>query len=373
MASLPKIVIVGGAFAGIHAAQQLDKQLGTSADITLIDARDGFHMSIAGPRAYTESGWAAKTWLPFNKVFSTQNNRRIIQGLAATSISPKAVTLADSTTVEFDYALIATGGWTPGRARELTKKEYIAEYERRLKDIVDAKTVLIVGGGATGVETAGEIKTDYPDKRVVLVHSGSELIGGTFSSKFKARVLSNITKLGVEVILNDRIDTDAFDATGYSNTERTLKTTNGGIEITSDVQILATGQATYNGGWARSLGPDVVDDHNQIRVEPTLQVVGFEHIFAAGDVANITYGKTAYNAKLQGGTAAKNIKKLIDRRDSGGTPKLEHNGPPSIVAGCVVAGRRGGAVQMGPLILGNWVATKAKATHLMLDSMKHLE
>ena len=57
--------------------------------------------------------------------------------------------------------------------------------------------VLIVGGGPVGVELAGEILENYPDKQLTLVHSHDELIGERFADKFKQKAADQLRQLGI--------------------------------------------------------------------------------------------------------------------------------------------------------------------------------
>lgn len=68
-----------------------------------------------------------------------------------------------------------------------------------------AKSVLIVGGGPTGVELAGEIVTDFPDKKVTLVHGGARLLEFV-GEKAGAKALPWLESKGVTVILNDKLE-----------------------------------------------------------------------------------------------------------------------------------------------------------------------
>ena len=61
--------------------------------------------------------------------------------------------------------------------------------------------MVIVGGGACGVETAGEIATDMPDLKVTLVHSSDILCSPELNHKFQKRVKEMLTKLGVDLVL----------------------------------------------------------------------------------------------------------------------------------------------------------------------------
>ena len=65
-----------------------------------------------------------------------------------------------------------------------------------------AKTVVVVGGGAVGVEIAGDVKEDFKDKKVVLVHPHDNfLVNETVSESFLKTLRGRLDHLGVEMVL----------------------------------------------------------------------------------------------------------------------------------------------------------------------------
>ena len=62
---------------------------------------------------------------------------------------------------------------------------------------------MIVGGGAVGVEIAGEISTEYPDKEVTIIHGGRHLVWNYLTAKFHGKVRSTLDNLGVNVLLGE--------------------------------------------------------------------------------------------------------------------------------------------------------------------------
>ena len=70
--------------------------------------------------------------------------------------------------------------------------------------------MVVVGGGAVGIELSGEIRDSYPDKDITLVHSKSELVSGISdpaitNRKFVGNALAILRGMNVEVMLGERV------------------------------------------------------------------------------------------------------------------------------------------------------------------------
>lgn len=225
---------------------------------------------------------------------------------------------------------------SPCKPSKHTRTESINELTTAASAIKSANNILIVGGGPVGMEIAGEISTDCPEKKVTLVHAGDALMPGPTSDKFKAKCLSSLQQRKVEVILGERVQgleplfPDPVEKGWYAGEKVTVKTSKG-REIDADVVLLATGNARYNSAFVSSLGEDLLEA-GQVKVRPTvcnrqplqlniyshaieqLQLANenLGHILAIGDVANLE-GKLGYLAGEQGTLAANNLVKLISK------------------------------------------------------------
>ena len=82
---------------------------------------------------------------------------------AAESVSGSEVITSSGNRVPYDFLVIATGTTFSGPT---TKSERIKMFEAEKKKLSAANSVLIIGGGPVGVELAGEIATDFPEKKV---------------------------------------------------------------------------------------------------------------------------------------------------------------------------------------------------------------
>src|SRR6266705_3494382 len=176
MAPKHKVVILGGGFGGLAAAQKLKR---ASVDVTLIDRRN-FHLF--QPLLYqvaTGSLSPGEIAAPLRGVLSRQKNTRVLLG-EAVDVDPhaKRVLLRDGAAFEYDTLIVATGSqssyygndawreWAPSlksveEATAIRHKILFAfECAERAATPEEARawlTFVIVGGGATGMELAGAL------------------------------------------------------------------------------------------------------------------------------------------------------------------------------------------------------------------------
>lgn len=190
------------------------------------------------------------------------NGRAIVSH--AISITGTQVVTADHRSIPYDYLIIATGHDDRGPSR---KSERLKEFESENERIKAANSIVVVGGGPSGVELAGEICVDFPEKKLTLVHDGPrilEFIGPKASNK----ALEWLKSRRVEVLLGQWFHMSnglsegecVFLCTGRSLASEWLKTTS--------LKSCLDGQ-----------GRLMVDDH--------LRVKGHRNIFAVGDITDI--------------------------------------------------------------------------------------
>ncbi|GAA0167032.1 oxidoreductase [Lithospermum erythrorhizon] len=188
------VVIVGGGVAG----SLLAKNLQNFADVHLIDAKEYFEIAWAGMRCIVEPSFAERSVIKHSEYAP---NATIICS-AAVGVTENEVTTEDGHRTAYDYLVIATGhnDTTPA-----TKQEKLSNYQSEQEKIKAANSILIVGGGPSGVELAGEITTDFPGKKVTLVHRGSRLLE-FIGEKAGKKALDWLTAKNVEVILGQSVD-----------------------------------------------------------------------------------------------------------------------------------------------------------------------
>src|SRR5580698_1645957 len=258
--SLPRVVIVGGGFAGLAAAKALRK---SPAQIILID-RSNHHLF--QPLLYqvaTSVLTPGQIGSPIRGVPRKQPNATVILGeVTSVDRANKAVYVSNgfrqNVPITYDYLILATGvthsyfghdefePFAPGlksladavaiRNKILQAFEQ-AEAEEDPSKHRDLLTFVLVGGGPTGVEMAGAIavlvrstlKSDFrridpASARVVLVERSDRILGA-YSDDLSTGAQKHLEKLGVEVRLSqgvDRVDGDGVIVAGERIASKTV-------------------------------------------------------------------------------------------------------------------------------------------------------
>lgn len=148
------------------------------------------------------------------------------------------------------------------------------------RKINSAGSILIVGGGPTGVELAGEIAVDFPDKKVTLVHNGSRLLE-FIGPKAANKTLHWLKSKKVEVKLEQRVNLDSV-----SEERKTYETSEGEI-ISADCHFLCTGTPLGSVWLKETMLKNNIDTRGRLMVDENLRVKGRKNIFAIGDITDI--------------------------------------------------------------------------------------
>src|SRR5258708_4662138 len=149
--TVKRVVIVGGGYAGTMVARALDG----IAEVRLIEPRDRFVHNVAAIRAVVEPALLDRLIIPYDRLLRRGS---MIQGLA-TEIGEGRVKLADGATTEGDTVVSATGSTyaRPFKPQPASGETFAEDSRAAHEALRAARTVAIIGGGAVGVELAGEI------------------------------------------------------------------------------------------------------------------------------------------------------------------------------------------------------------------------
>ncbi|KAF9565936.1 hypothetical protein EC968_004002 [Mortierella alpina] len=375
------VVVVGGSAAGITVIKSLLAANHKNLQITLIERRDARHHNVGSFRALVNEQYAGTNWLPYTNLFPKNSPHKVIQG-KLTEVHLNHIVLASGETFAFDYLAICTGSSNPAPAKfdVDSSSEAIAITSRVRVDLKKSKNIVVIGGGACGVELAGEIKTAYPDKKVTLIHASSKLVDyHGLPDSFKSATLTHLKGLGVDVVLNERIVVDGLDRTNSVQVApRTIRTQAGVIE--SDMQFYAVGNQV-NTSYILTLKPAgtttfdpqsiVNKGTNTIKVRKTMQLVDFDHIFAVGDCSDFSKVPTGAAISYGGPSAGKNILALIDAKEKQKPAKLANASvSPNLMV--LATGPTTGVFSVA--ILGSWFSNffsrLIKSKDLMLGLVK---
>lgn len=176
--NMKSILVLGGSFAGVSTAHRILKK-NPDVKITLVSPTDSVYWNLAGPRAIVPGGFAdEKLFAPIVPGFKQYGDRfEYVQGTAeALDVANKSVTVkgvSGEKTYGYDIVILATGSSTrddvPYKQKGSTEetKAALHDFQSRVKK---ATSIVIAGGGSTGVETSGELGFEYgATKQITLV------------------------------------------------------------------------------------------------------------------------------------------------------------------------------------------------------------
>ncbi|KAF3403576.1 Apoptosis-inducing factor [Penicillium rolfsii] len=301
------VVIVGGGVAGISLAHHLLRQtlpalaegLGQSYQVTLISPSSHFYWKVAAPRALVDPNPNFPE--PFVSIahgFQEYSETRFKSIQArATDLEEKSqilhVQLSDTSEilrVKYDSLIIATGTTTHSPFFSSVKthtetKRLLGEMQTRLRD---AKSILVAGGGPTGVETAGEIGAMRqhwpPAKKSITLLSGNACLLSHANPRTSATAEQMLGSLNVDVIHDLRVISAIQKEHNQGPWEITLSDQS---TRTVDVYIDATGStpntAFLPSSWLDSKGFVKTDQFS-------LRVQGANGVYALGSVTSFTNG-----------------------------------------------------------------------------------
>lgn len=299
-----KVVIIGGGFAGLRAAEGLAK---LPVDVRLIDRvnRHTFQpllyqvaLAVLSPADIAQ---------PIRSIVSRRQNIQVLMD-EAVGFAPESrqVALGSGSKLDYDYLILATGAthsyfgheewepWAPGLktiedAIEIRRRVLLA-YELAERQMLETGwhpdlTFVVVGGGPTGVELAGAIRDisrhslsrDFrsidPSKTRVVLVEGSPRILSTYPEDLSRKAVEQLAHLGVEVWAGKSV-TDVKP--GYVMV--------GEVRLDSVVTLWAAGvRASPLGGM---LGVPT-DKRGAVLVDSFLNPEGRPEIFVCGDLAHV--------------------------------------------------------------------------------------
>jgi NADH:ubiquinone reductase (H+-translocating) len=320
MSDRPRVLILGGGFGGLGAARKLAK---SEVDVVLVDANDYHTFQPLLYQVATDLLERSSVGHALRDLFHDQPNARVHLA-TATAIDPehKRVDFDEMAPLDYDYLVLALGAkvnfFGVGGAAEHAFPLYTLADAVRLKDHIlerweaadrdpalvedGALNVVIVGGGPTGVESAGAIAElyrsnfaeDYPDiaqddVRLTLVEATPEIFA-MFKPKLREYAKETLEERDVEVLNGEVVS-------AIAPTRVTLKS---GDELKA--HTLVWGAGLQANPIAKSLGVEL-ERADRIPVAPDLSVAGHPELFAVGDIAWITDTKTGEALPQLGGVA----------------------------------------------------------------------
>lgn len=368
------IVIIGGGFAGVTLAQQLEQRLGSDVTIVVVSSENHLVFTPMLPEV------VGRTVSPFDVVVPGRQMTKRTVWLEGTATSVDRARnllhyeVADGKSASLKYAHLI---FACGSGADLDEIPGVAARGYALKTVMDAirlgndliagleraaaepderirerlLSVTVIGGGFSGVEVAGHIadliwsiRPYYPQlsrhkPKIVLLHQGSHLLPELRHVGLSAKTLKNLRKNHIEVRLHSAVrKADAVNVTLDS-----------GEKIESGLIVCTVGTKTRPLIEALRLPLS----KGRLNVEPQLRVEGTENLWALGDCAAIPDGPnghlcpaTAQFALAEARCLAANLAQVVSQeplkpfhyRPKGMFASIGHHKAVGVIYGLQVSG-----------------------------------
>ncbi|MEU1791801.1 FAD-dependent oxidoreductase [Streptomyces sparsogenes] len=317
-----RIVVLGAGYAGAVTAGRLAKRLHRDdVEITLVNADPDF---VERVRLHQLASGQDLPRRPLREIFAGTGVRVRAARVTAIDVDRKTVelvveqgadtlahdpladeTLADDTlahdplahdTLAYDTLVYALGSTVadhgvPGvaeHAYDVAGKQAALRLRARLAEVAPGGTVLVVGGGLTGIEAAAEIAEAHPDLRVSIAARGG--VGDWLSDKARRHLRGAFDRLGITV--HERADITRVEADGVA--------VGAAGEIPAQVTVWTAGFTAHPLAAATTLE---VSDTGRIVVDDTMRSVSHPDVYAVGDAA---FAQGAGDKPLRMGCATAN-------------------------------------------------------------------
>jgi NADH dehydrogenase len=303
MAARKQVVIVGGGFAGLEAARGLRRE---PVDVTLVDRKNHHVFQPLLYQVATAGLSPAEIASPIRRILRRQDNVRVLLGdVVAVDPAARRVRL-EASELAYDFLILAAGathsyfgntGWEPFApglktiedALEIRRRALVA-FERAEREEDDGArrqwlTLVVVGGGPTGVEMAGAFaeiarhslvrdfrRIDPRTARVVLIEASPRILSA-YPEELSRKAQLQLEALGVQVWTGSLV-------TGMGE---------GFVQIGADrlaARTIVWAAGVQGSPLAASLGASL-DRAGRVRVNPDLSVPGRPELFVVGDLASV--------------------------------------------------------------------------------------
>jgi len=287
-----RVVVLGAGYAGAGAINSLQKHLPERAELTWVAENDYHFVLHESHRIIRDAGVQDKLTIPVGEI--TEPETEFVEGeVVDVDVDERVVHLADDTTVDYDYVLVAIGSETAtygiegmdeypltlkSRADALEIHEQVREAARdATRD--DPAQVVVGGAGLSGIQSAGEVAefrdTNHAPIDVTLVEAlpeifppGNAEIQGALRHRLEGRDIDILTDDPITAATADHIEFDERDDLDY------------------DV-FLWTGGVT---GPAELGDVDLEKEHNRLKAGSNLRTAD-DRVFAIGDNSLVDQGE----------------------------------------------------------------------------------
>ncbi|PXX65580.1 NADH dehydrogenase FAD-containing subunit [Nocardia tenerifensis] len=333
-----RIVVLGAGYAGGITAGRLAKRLHRDdVEITLVNADPEFVERVRMHQLASGQELPAR---PLREMFARTGVRVVVARVAEVDVDGKTVDLVDedgAETLGYDTLVYALGSTiadygVPGvreYASHVASKQAALRLRARLNELTTGATVLVVGGGLTGIEAATEIAEARPNLAVAIAARGG--VGDWLHEKAQRHLRRSFDRLGITV--HENVDVMRVEENGVS--------TGAGELIAADLTVWTAGFTVHPIAAATTL---TVSDTGRIVVDATMRSVSHPDVYAVGD-AGFAIGVGGEPLRMGCATASPMAWLAADALAARLTGREVPDAPIGYATQCISLGRRDAIVQ----------------------------
>lgn len=328
-----QITIVGGGFAGIACALKLARSHISDLQIRLISDNPNFEYHAALYRVVTGKS-PMEVCLPLAEIFTPYPNIEYVDDrITAADLTSQTLTGTSGSTYTYDYLILALGSQTsyyniPGlnkhafgfkniheaiKLKRHIQELFIQATNQEKENLLDDMRIVVVGGGPSGTELAGELavytrqlaQSHHVDPSLIaidLIHSPNRLIPQS-STKLSQVVEAKLHQLGVNIYLNRKVLKEDIEQVYLKDIKMQSRT------------LIWTAGTQANSLYSQIKNLDL-DKSGKVAVNSHFQTAQYSHVYIAGDGAAVEDSGLGQSALAHGKHIADHIRSRITRSPS---------------------------------------------------------
>ena len=377
------VVILGAGWAGLPLAHKLLKytcpKTRDGLKVILVSPNSHFYWNVAAVRGVVPGAIPdEQLFLPIEPAFAQYptKNFEFIPGKAE-NVDPENDTIElaknDGTrhSLPYDQLVIATGSHIRSNLPFKpigTHEETLTALHSVQKQIAVAKSIVVAGGGPTGVETAGELAAAYGgEKGITLIVSDEHVLQASHGLPSISQVVEkDLQKLGVKLIRNTQVKATQMDNTettkDISVAQTTTLTLSDGSTLSTDLYLPLFGVKVNTG----FVPPSLLDSAGNLALDKTMRVTGAKNIWGIGDVGNLEAKQlTVTDAQII------HLSKALHSVITGeGKQLVKEYKPSSKMMIFITMGKKYATGQIGGWKVWGWIVAYVKGRMLFVDTAK---
>ena len=377
------VVILGAGWAGLPLAHKLLKY-------TLPKAKDGLKVVLVSPNSHFYWNVAAvrgvipgaipddQLFLPIEPAFAqySADNFEFVLGKAHyLDLEKDTIKVAknDGTQCSLSYnqLVIATGSHIRSNLPFKpvgTHEETLTALHSLQKQIGIARSIVVAGGGPTGVETAGELAAAYGGKKdITLIVGGDHVLQASHVLPSVSQVVErDLQKLGVKLIRNTQVKETQMDNAENEKDAAVAQTTtltlSDNSTLSADLYLPLFGVQVNTG----FIPPSLLDSAGNLALDKMMRVIGTKNIWGIGDVGNLEAKQlTVTDAQII------HLSSALHSVLTGESKQIVKEYKPSSKKMIFITmGKKYATGQIGEWRLWGWITAYVKGRMLFVDTAK---